>query len=307
LVRRLDTLEASADERAQAGILAAGVLAARLGTYSDGANNVPHASHIALEQVRLRAHFDSVLVELRARDVADLTVNQRAARSELTTWLAEYRDAERFPLNDRYSDSLTDSHSRGGLRDGVPIERSGRTDIVDRVASTRNLTHVRELTNDSALVAWLDSVGFDVQEAARVQPTYGTPESRRNVSREYAVASMVVSGASLATATWNLVEPNRAVGLLGVITGGFTMIAGLIPLNVDATSTDGDRAVGSINVVTGGGAVIAGIYALIKRRSPSPTSSPSPERRAASWGIALDPIRSASGERSVRVGLVGRF
>lgn len=293
-----------------AGFLAAGALAASLGTDSEGAKHAPPASHIALEQVRLRAHFDSVLVELRAREVTGLTAYQRATRSELTTWLAEYRNAGRFPLNDRYSDNLTPifRDARGvTCAMAYLIERSGRRDIVDRVASTRNLAHVRELTNDSALVAWLDSVGFDVQEAARVQPTYGTPESRRNVSREYAVASMVVSGASLATATWNLVEPNRAVGLLGVITGGITMIAGLIPLNVDATSTDGDRAVGSINIVTGGGAVIAGIYALIKRRSPAPTSSPSPELRAASWGIALDPIRSASGERSVRVGLVGRF
>jgi hypothetical protein len=303
-------MEAAMHRTLVIGILATGLFVAPSQGEPDRANQAPHASHIALEQFRLRAHFDSVLVELRERDVADLTANQRAARSELTTWLAEYRDAGRFPLNDRYSDSLTpifrDAH---GVTCAMAylIERSGRTDIVDRVASTRNLAHVRELTSDSALVAWLDSVGFDVQEAARVQPTYGTPESRRNVSREYAVASMVVSGASLATATWNLVEPNRAVGLLGVITGGFTMIAGLIPLNADATSTDGDRAVGSINVVTGGGAVIAGIYALIKRRSQSPTSSPSPERRAASWGIALDPIRSVSGGRSVRVGLVGRF
>jgi hypothetical protein len=273
--------------------------------------NAPHASHIALEQFRLRAHFDSVLVELRARDVADLTANQRAARSELTTWLAEYRDAGRFPLNDRYSDSLTPifRDARGvTCAMAYLIERSGRRDIVDRVASTRNLAHVRELTNDSALVAWLDSVGFDVQEAARVQPTYGTPESRRNVSRGYAVGSIIVSGASVATATWNLVEPNPAIGILGMITGSFTMLAGLGPMNVDASSTDGDRVVGAVNLLTGGVAIIAGIYALSRRRSRAPSANPVPEPRGTSWGIALHPVpATAFSDRSVRLSLVGRF
>lgn len=188
------------------------------------------------------------------------------------------------------------------------VERSGRRDIVDRVARTRNLAYVGELADDSALVAWLDSVGFDVSEAARVQPAYEFPESRRRVSRDYAVASMVVSGASVATATLNLVKPNRAVGLLGVITGGFTMLVGLGPLNADATSTGGDRAVGAVNLVTGGAALIAGIYALSTRRSPSTLASPAPEQRGASWGIRLDPgPPAAHRSRSIRVGLVGRF
>lgn len=289
------------------GFLAAGVVLAKTGGESDSAS---HATHLALEQVRLRAHFDSVLVELSARDVAGLTENQRAARSDLTTWLAEYRDAGRFPLNDRYSDSLTPvfRDARGvTCAMAYLIERSGRRDIVDRVARTRNLAHVPELADDPSLVAWLDSAGLDVQEAARVQPTYGTPESRRNVDREYAVASMVVSGASLVTATWNLAKPNRAVGVLGLITGGFTVLAGLGPTTADATQTDGDRAVGKLNLISGGAAIVAGLWALTRnasRISPSPAS----ESRAATWGLAVDPVRrNASGAQGIRVGLVGRF
>lgn len=289
----------------------AGVLVAGLGDGPAGANRAPSASHIALEQVRLRAHFDSVLGELRARDITGLTPNQRAARLELSNWLAEYRDAGRFPLNDRYSASLTPIfRDASGMVCAMAylIGRSGRRDIVDRVARTRNLAYVRELVDDSALVAWLDSVGFDVLEAARVQPTYEFPESRRRVSRDYAVASMVVSGASVATATLNLVKPSRAVGVLGVITGGFTMLAGLGPLNADATSTGGDRAVGAVNLVTGGAALIAGIYALSTRRPHSPLASLGPDQRVGSWGIQLDPGRpTAKGARSIRVGLVGRF
>ena len=52
------------------------------------------------------------------------------------------------------------------------IERSGRPDLVDRIARTRNNAFIAELANDPALRAWLDSVGLSVTEAARIQPTY---------------------------------------------------------------------------------------------------------------------------------------
>jgi len=52
------------------------------------------------------------------------------------------------------------------------IERSGRHDLVDRVALTRNDAFIAELPDDPALRVWLDSVGLSVAEAARIQPTY---------------------------------------------------------------------------------------------------------------------------------------
>jgi hypothetical protein len=52
------------------------------------------------------------------------------------------------------------------------IDRSGRRDLVDRVAATRNNAFIAELADDSALRAWLDSVGLSVTEAARIQPSY---------------------------------------------------------------------------------------------------------------------------------------
>jgi hypothetical protein len=52
------------------------------------------------------------------------------------------------------------------------LERSGRRDLVDRIAMTRNNAFIAELANDPALRVWLDSVGVSVTEAARIQPTY---------------------------------------------------------------------------------------------------------------------------------------
>jgi len=287
--------------------VAACVVAVTVGGEPKGGVDV---AHVALERVRLRAHFDSVLDELRARDVSRLTTDQRAARLDLTTWLAEYRDAGAFPLNDRYSGGKTPifRDARGvTCAMAYLIERSGRRDIVDRVATTRNLAYVPELADDSALVSWLDSVGFDVEEAARVQPTYGTTASRRNVDREYAVASMVMSGASLVTATWNFARPNKATGVLGLITGGLTVLAGALPGNADATQTDGDRAVGRVNIYFGGAAIAAGFWAL-SRKERRNSSGSIPESRGVKWGVTLDPLtRNANGARAIGIGLAGQF
>ena len=63
------------------------------------------------------------------------------------------------------------------------IERSGRRDLVDRVALTRNNAFIAELANDPELRVWLDSVGLTVTEAARIQPTYRWREVRAFVAQ----------------------------------------------------------------------------------------------------------------------------
>ena len=63
------------------------------------------------------------------------------------------------------------------------IERSGRRDLADRVALTRNNAFIAELANDPELRVWLDSVGLSVTEAARIQPTYAWKEVGALVAR----------------------------------------------------------------------------------------------------------------------------
>ena len=115
-----------------------------------------------LEVARLRAHFDSVDAELRQVDAGPLTPAQRTARAMLIAWLREYRDAGSFPRNDRFAEPMPffrDSH--GALcAMAYLIDRSGRGDLVNRVASTRNNAFIAELANDPALVDWLDSTGL---------------------------------------------------------------------------------------------------------------------------------------------------
>ncbi len=56
-------------------------------------------SFAAAERIRLRAHFDSVERELRARDVSGLTPAQRAARAGVLNILHTYQVRGVFPRN----------------------------------------------------------------------------------------------------------------------------------------------------------------------------------------------------------------
>jgi hypothetical protein len=159
-------------------LTAAGMLAGAL-ALPRGARAVPPTGPepVArrLEVARLRAHFDSVDAELRHAKALQLTPSQRVARATLIGWLREYRDAGRFPRNDRFPElAMPFFRDRHGARCAMAylIERSGRRDLVDRIAMTRNNAFIAELANEPALRVWLDSVGVSVTEAARIQPTY---------------------------------------------------------------------------------------------------------------------------------------
>jgi hypothetical protein len=159
-------------------LTAAGMLAGALAPSPD-ARAVPPTGPEPLarrlEVTRLRAHFDSVDAELRQARALPLTPGERTARAKLIGWLQEYRDAGTFPRNDWFLELampfFRDGH--GALcAMAYLIERSGRRDLVDRIALTRNNAFIAELADDPELRVWLDSVGLAVTEAARIQPTY---------------------------------------------------------------------------------------------------------------------------------------
>jgi hypothetical protein len=229
-----------------------------------------------LEVARLRAHFDSVDAELRAPKALQLTTTQRTLSATLIGWLREYRDAGTFPRNDRFPAQAMPffRDSRGVLcAMAYLIDRSGRRDLVDRVAGTRNNALIRELADDLELRAWLDSVGLSVAEAARIQPFYGLPPGEpedQAVSADYALTSILVSGASLTTLGLNLITPSKSTGWAGLIAGSIGVIAGAANLD----GTEGTDKVAAANMVIGGGAIGAGLYRLLSPRPARIVISP---------------------------------
>jgi len=227
-------------------------------------------SHLRSEVARLRAHFDSVDTELRTRDVSHLSVEQRASRAKLIGWLREYRNVGRFPRNDRFRGQFVPffRDSRGTLcAMAYLVDRSGRGDIVDRIAMSRNNAYIRDLTDDRDLVAWLDASGLSVNEAARIQPEYGgnpccvigdpiVPD--RRVSTNYALLSMGLGGSSLGTLGFNLFSPSRTSGAAGLTAGVAAIIAGAAHIK----DGGGNEKVAKANVAVGSVAVIAALRTL---------------------------------------------
>jgi len=52
------------------------------------------------------------------------------------------------------------------------LERAGHRALVERIARTRNLAYVTELSGEPELQAWLVEHGLTFAEAARIQPAY---------------------------------------------------------------------------------------------------------------------------------------
>jgi hypothetical protein len=253
----------------------------------------PESPTRRLEVARLRAHFDSVDVELHGPQRLELAPSQYTNRLTLIGWLREYRDAGRFPLNDRFPGQAVPffRDSRGVLcAMAYLIDRSGRRDLVDHVALTRNNAYIPELADDPALRAWLDSVGLSVAEAARIQPGYngggGNVVDNQEVTTQYAVTSILVSGASLATVGLNLFKPSLSTGWTGLIAGTAGLLAGAV--NLDETGDT--ETVAAANMIIGGGAVAVGLYRLLSPGAAPPVDGLSRQAAATDTRLAISPL-----------------
>lgn len=251
------------------------------GAIALGAARAPkgeYDNHLRKEVVRLRAHFDSVDSELRTRDVSRLSPAQRTQRQRLVTWLEEYRNAGVFPINDRFQGRLVPffRDSKGTLcAMAYLIDRSGRRDIVDKVASSRNNAFIPELTDDPALVAWLDSNGLTVAEAARIQPAYNFPpfpQDANRVSSDFAIATVLLGGGSLAASTVNVVSPSLVSEVAGLFVGGGAILHGINHLDQNR----GTKRVANASIITGSVSVAASVASYIRSR----TKAKAAERRS---------------------------
>jgi hypothetical protein len=229
-------------------------------------------SHRAAEIARLQHHFDSVDIELRSRGVSGLGQAQVARRAQIIAWLREYRDAETFPVNDRFSTPTPFFRDKDGVLCAMAylIDRSGRSDIVNKVAATRNNAYIRQLADDPVLIAWLDSAGLSVAEAARIQPSYGggggfpIDDGRKDdVEDDVALAAIGLGSVSVATAAFNVARPSYFSGFLGVIAGAGSIIAGANWLD----ENEGTEHVGTATIALGAVSLGAGIYGLLEARS----------------------------------------
>lgn len=223
---------------------------------------VHHDDVRAIEVSRIRAHFDSVLAELSARDVPFLEGAQQSRRTALLATLRRYRDAGSFPHNYDFPDQPTPYFvdRKTGVLCAVAhlLESTGRRDIVDRVATSNNNVYVSELAADSAFVYWLGRNGLTLTEAARIQipymegpaPDVVAPPSGSTAA--YSIGSAIAIGGSLATSFWTIrgnADGHRRLSHLA----GFAASAASIGIGVAAIGDrSAPRAVAPLSLLAGG-------------------------------------------------------
>jgi len=212
-----------------------------------------------------------------------LTPSQLAQRTRLIAWLREYRNAGIFPINDRFPGRMVPffRDSKGTLcAMAYLIDRSGRGDIVNRIAHTRNNAFIPDLAGDTDLAEWLKSSGLDEGEAARIQPTYGgfIPNTDNRVTSDFEIATLGLGGASLAAATVNLVSPTAVSEIAGVFAGGGALLQGMTHLDENR----GTRKVAKASIIAGSLSLAASIGAFfVSRAREHPNQSTTePSRRA---------------------------
>jgi hypothetical protein len=255
------------------------------------------------EVSRLRAHFDSVLAELRVREVSSLRPGQKAARAELVGTLAAYREAGVFPHNHDFPGErvpyFRDEHGTLCAM-AYLVAATGRGDIVDAIAARRNNAYIPELAADARLGAWLDSVGLTVAEAARIQPQYdgGTPGTfvgSRDKPR-YVLPSLALGVPAVVTTVLNWRAPQERNGdgtlVVGALSGAAAaMLGGAIIAFDEGGST---RAVGIADLTVGSVALVAAVRRSIRHAR---SGAPRPPVAATESRFALDVVPTRHGDQ----------
>ena len=262
----------------------------------------PAPTFEAAERSRLRAHFAVVERELLARDVSRLTTSQRARRTSLVHLLRRYSAEGRFPRNEHFPGQrmpyFRDAHGTLCAM-AYLIAATGSGELVDHVARTRNNAYLPELTDEPGLPDWLDEHGLTVAEAARIQPTYGFPNTDQDPGEGFAAASIglaVVNGAAIML---NLQGGSKDAlqgrGFLGIVAGGADIVLGLSKTDRSGTAL----ALGLTDMLVGGISAALGVSSLV--RAQAKAKAPSEESR-----FRIQPIRREVEGKST-VGIGARF
>ena len=212
----------------------------------------------AVEVSRVRAHFDSVLSELGARDVSALTNAQRARRAELVTALRAYRDRGVFPHN--YDFPLRETPYFVDRKTGTLcavahlLALTGRDDIVRRVQRANNNVWVPQLASDTALLRWLDGHGLTLAEAARIQKPYGFVQPSPVVGSALMVTGSIALGTSLVASAWNAMansDGHRPLGSAVGLASGIVSAGMGIALLAQPDGPSGANAAGGVAAAAG--------------------------------------------------------
>ncbi len=292
LLRRALPLAVFATATAVGAVLASAPERPAHATVIAAASDVRYESEVA----RIRAHFDSVLHELRSADVSHLSDAQLITRERRIADLAAYRDRGVFPHNHDFAESWMPYFvDHRGVLCAVAhlLESSGRRDIVDRVAAADNNVWVADLAGDREFERWLNASGLTLAEAARIQVPYIETPDESSASRFNGIntgAALVAGGLGLYSIALNAGDVSR--GRAGLRTAlGFT--AGALGLAVAASRADAEGGALTVGIAAGTiglGSALMATRTMLGRRQLARAAAA--ERRSS---LSVAPTVSMSG------------
>jgi len=269
---------------------------------SPGVAAIPGTSSAGrMEVERIQRHFDSVLVELHARDVASLAAEQRSHRFALVETLRAYRDRGLFPRNYDFAEPTPYFiDRRTGVLCAVAhlMDATGRRDLVNRIAARDNNVWVPALAGDRDVGAWLAEQGITLAEAARIQLPYEsfepTPPMRAAAGSariRYFAGSAAALSASAAAMAMRDGKRGRSVDLLGAAAGlGSIVLAANAPR--DGGMTPAVTTVTAANVGVGVAGLLFSVFHMSRSAGQSrQVATPERDERAR---LSVTPTMSPS-------------
>lgn len=285
------------------------VMAGRTGEEAEATTVDRHAIGHRAEVRRIQAHFDSVLSELRVRDVGQLSAGQRAERAKLMGVLAAYRDRGVFPHNRHFPGQAVpyfiDRPTGTLCAVAHLLESTGRRDIVDAVAAMDNNVWVAELKGNREFEGWLDQHGLTLAEAARIQVPYIGDVPEPDVSTRFSTRnSSIVIGSATALTAWNAFANRNgqqgiasiagmAVGAAAMGYGGALMATGEAP-----------RGIGAVSIAAGGISALLATRGFFKQRH---LAAEARKAQSVAERTTVTPIVPVTGQTGAGLSLSIRF
>ena len=269
----------------------------------------PAARAAAAEVTRVRAHFDSVLTELRGRDLGSLSAVQRDRRAMLLTALEAYRARGRFPHNYDFPSRLVpyfvDRKTGALCAVGHLLALTGREDIVRRVVRADNNVYVAQLAGDTALTGWLYNNGLTLGEAERIQIVYaGEPYSSSTATTNVILGTMAVAAGtgSLIASAWNATsnaDGHRSFGnALGLTSGIVSTGMGMAIL----AQPHAPKAIGGVAAAVGGASIALAAHS-IWHHSTVLAAERKAERQRAALQASVAPMLAADGSAGLELSI----
>lgn len=166
----------------------------------------------------IATHLMLVEQTLRARDVSNLTFEQKQNRFRLLNELNGYWHSRAFPVNDyvAYQTPVFIDRTGNHCAVGYLMQQSGAEELAQRINANEKFAYVHQIKTPG-VKQWADDNGFTVDELAWIQPAYPTQ-----------IPCEDLDGGLNGTVNAVVAEPN---GQVVYVAGSFTETTGGVTCN----------------------------------------------------------------------------